>query len=175
MRHLAIGLALVLLTTACSQNGSEKNPAGAAGRVLVSTSFEELEGWIPENPSLTQEKAHTGRYSVKIDPGTEFSLTYINQLYRLSPKRFDKVRLTAWGQLTAPGSAAVVFQITHADQTTAFYEKIDITEVNSWGRIDKVLTMPPVLDPADQVKIYLWRATATAPAYLDDLTLSVEP
>ncbi|SMB93516.1 Carbohydrate-binding CenC domain protein [Hymenobacter roseosalivarius DSM 11622] len=175
MRHLAIGLALVLLTTACSQNAGEKNSAAGTGRVLVDTSFEDLEGWIPENPSLTQEKAHTGRYSIKIDPGTEFSLTYINQLYRLSPKRFNTVRLTAWGQLTAPGAAAVVFQITRADQTTAFYEKIDIKEVNEWGQINKVLTMPAVLNPADQVKIYLWRATATAPAYLDDLTLSVEP
>lgn len=175
MRHLAIGLALTLLTTACSRSTSEKNSAGTASRILIDTSFEDLEGWIPESSSLTQEKAHTGRYSIKVDPGTEFSLTYTNQLYRLSPKRFDKVRLTAWGQLTATGAAAVVIQITHADQTTAFYEKIDIKEVNDWGQINKVLTMPAVLDPADQVKIYLWRATATAPAYLDDLTLTIEP
>lgn len=175
MRYLAIVLAVGLLATACSQRANEKKSAATAGRVLIDTSFEELEGWLSETPSLTRERAHTGHYSVKVDPSTEFSLTYINQLYRLSPKRFDKVRLTAWGQLTAPGAAAIVFQITRADQTTVFYEKIDVKEVNDWGRIDKVLTMPAVLDPADQVKIYLWRATATAPAYLDDLTLTVEP
>lgn len=175
MRQLAFWTATLLLITACSRESNDKTAASNANQVLFTTSFENLEGWIADNPSLTQERAHTGNYSIKIDPSQEFSMTYTNQLYRLSPKRFNKVRLTAWGFLTAPGAAALVFQIVRPDQTNAFYEKVDISQVNSWEQVSKVLTMPPVLDPADQVRIYLWRGTATAPAYLDDLQLSVEP
>lgn len=177
MRHLASVVALLFFLTACSRDTSRKVPvpAPATNRVLVTTSFEEMDGWVAETPSLTLERARTGRYAIKVDQNTEFSLTYLNQLARLSPKRFDKVRLTAWGYLTAPGSASLVFQITRADQTTAFYEKIDISRVNTWEQVSKVLTLPAVLDPTDQVKVYLWRAAATAPVYLDDLTLSVEP
>lgn len=176
MRHWAIWVALALVTsTACSHQTTEKTPESAPDRLLFATSFEDLEGWVAESPSLTTELARTGQYSIKVDQGTEFSLTYKNQLTRLSPKRFNKVRLTAWGRLTAPGAAALVFQITRDDQTTIFYEKVDIQQVDSWEQVSTVLVLPPVLDPQDQVRIYLWRASATAPAYVDDVRLSVEP
>jgi hypothetical protein len=178
MSRLTTWIALALLMTACSSDANEtkeKIPDVAADRVLFTTSFEDFEGWVAENPSLNKEKAHTGHYSIKVDQNIEFSQTYTNQLARLSPKRFNKVRITAWGYLTAPGAAALVFQITRADQTSVFYEKIDINKVNSWEQVSKVLTLPTVLDPMDQVRIYLWRASATAPAYLDDVKLSVEP
>jgi hypothetical protein len=177
MRHLACVVAFFSLMTACSRDTRREVPVSApvVGRVLTATSFEEMDGWVTPTPSLTTEKARTGQYALKVDQNTEFSLTYTNPLTHLSPRRFDQVRLTAWGYLTEPGPAALVFQITRPDQTTAFYEKIDISQVGAWAQISKVLTLPPVLDPADQVKVYLWRATATAPAYLDDLTISVEP
>lgn len=176
MRHSAIGVVLALVSSsACSHQTTEKTPIIAPDRVLFTTSFEDLDGWVAESPSLTKELARTGQYSIKVDQNTEFSLTYKNQLTRLSPKRFNKVRLTAWSRLTAPGAAALVFEITRDNQTTVFYEKVDIQQDDSWKQISSVLTLPPVLDPMDQVRIYLWRASATAPAYLDDMQLSVEP
>lgn len=177
MRHLACVVAFLWLMTACSRDARREVPvpAPAASRVLAATSFEEMDGWVAPTPSLTTEKARTGQYAIKVDQNMAFSLTYTNQLVRLSPRRFDKVRLTAWGYLTEPGAAALVFQIVRADQTTAFYERIAISKVGSWEQVSKVITLPPVLNPLDQVKIYLWRTDATSPVYLDDVTLSVEP
>lgn len=175
MRYLITWVIIIMGSAACSHDTSEHAPTNTPGRVLFTTSFENLEGWISETPSLTKDKAHTGHYSIKVDQATEFSVTYLNQLGRLSPKRFNKVRLTGWGFLTAPGAAALVFQITRADQSTVFYDKIDITQVNSWQQVGKVVTLPTVLDPMNRIRIYLWRASATAPAYLDDVKLSIEP
>jgi hypothetical protein len=175
MRHWAVGAVISVSLVACSHKKTKSPPPNAPGRVLFATSFENLEGWVTETPSLTNEKAHTGQYAIKVDQATEFSLTYLNKLVRLSPQRFDKVRLTGWGFLTAPGAASVVFQITGPDQSTVFYDKIDITEVDAWQRVSKVMTLPAVLNPTDQVRIYLWRAEAKAPVYLDDVKLSIEP
>lgn len=175
MRYWAVAVIISLGAVACSPNKTKSPPPNAPGRVLFATSFEDLEGWVTENPSLTKEKAHTGQYSIKVDQATEFSLTYLNRLARLSPQRFNKVRLTGWGLITAPGAASLVFQITRADQSTVFYDKIDITQANSWQQLSKVMSLPAVLDPMDQVRIYLWRAEAKTPVYLDDVKLSIEP
>lgn len=175
MRTSQLWLLLFVLASACSQQKTDK-AGDTKSPVLFASSFENLEGWVPENPSLTKEKAKTGQYSVKVDQNTEYGLTYINKLGRLSPTRVNKFRLKASYFLTKPGNAALVVQIVKPDEsnTNAFYEKVDLDKVEAWTSVDKVMTLPGVIDPASQVKVYLWRASATGPAYLDDIELSVE-
>ncbi|TGE26498.1 hypothetical protein [Hymenobacter metallicola] len=176
MRSFRLYFLLLVVATACSQKKTEEADS-AKSSVLFSSSFEGLEGWLPENPSLTQEKAHTGKYSVKVDSNIEYGVTYINKLGRLSPTRINKFHLKAWTFLTKPGNAALVFQIMNPDQsgTNAFYEKIDLEKVDAWTLVEKDLTLPAVVDPNSQVRVYLWRANATGPVYLDDIELTVAP
>ncbi|MCB2380010.1 hypothetical protein LGH70_20620 [Hymenobacter sp. BT635] len=176
MRSSSFCLVLLLFAAACSQKKNEQAD-DTKGKALLSTSYENLEGWVPENASLTKEKAHTGNYSVKVDPAIEFGLTYVNKLGRLSPTRSNKLRLKAWYMLTKPGKASLVFQIVNPDNTStnAFYEKISLEKVGDWTEVSQVLTLPPVIDPASEVRVYLWRDEATGASYLDDVELTVEP
>ncbi|PJJ48480.1 carbohydrate binding domain-containing protein [Hymenobacter chitinivorans] len=166
----------LFLTAACSKKSSDET-AGQQSQVLVRNGFEDLDGWVPNNPSLTKEKPHAGQYSVKVDQNIEYGLTYINQIGRLSPTRINKIRLTAWAYQEKPGKAAVVVQINSPvpNAPGVFYQKIDITEVGKWTKLSQVLTMPAVVDPASEIRIYLWRHEAGGPVYMDDLELSVTP
>ncbi|UOQ54279.1 carbohydrate binding domain-containing protein [Hymenobacter cellulosivorans] len=175
MRH-SYFLLLLLLTAACSKKSAD-DTGGQETQVLVRNGFEDLEGWVPNNPSLTKENPHSGQYSVKVDPAIEYSLTYINPIGHLSPTRINKIRLKAWTYQAKPGKAAVVVQINSPEPNgpSVFYQKFDLSEVSKWTELSQVLTMPAVLDPASQIRIYLWRFEAGGPAYMDDIELSVEP
>jgi hypothetical protein len=175
MRRFFLWAALVVVAASCSHDSKQAAP-GKEANLLLSSSFEGLDGWVGETASLTSEKAHTGQYSIKVDPAIEYSLPFVKQLGRLSATRVSKVRLTAWSLLTSSGKATLVFQISRPVQgDNVFYEKIDLNKVGEWTKVSHVLTLPPVIDPASQVRIYLWRNEATGPVYLDDIALTVEP
>lgn len=176
MRYSFLWSVLWLSVAACSQDKTAAADTKAS-QVLLASDFENLEGWVPENASLTTEKAHSGTYSIKVGPANEFSLTYISKLGRLSTTRLNKVRLKGWYFLTKPGPAYMVVQVVNPDAngTNAFYEKVTLDKVGAWTEVEQALTLPPALDPASQVRLYLWRSTATDAAYLDDVQLITEP
>ncbi len=166
-----------MLATACSR-GDAKSEADP--NQLFATGFENLEGWVIPNPSLTREKAHSGLYSVKTDPNIEYSLTYNNELGRLSPQRLNKFRLTAWVFNDKAEPAQLVLQITRSaeDNSNVLYEKIDLSQAvkaGEWTEVSKEITLPAEAAANNPIKIYLWRSGSTLPTYLDDLALTVVP
>ena len=90
------------LLTACSS----ADDGAISTNVLVRNDFEQLDGWVPVNPSLTTEFAHSGRYSTKVGGDIEYSLTFIKPLGLISSKRFRKVKFSAWVYLPDAGAHA---------------------------------------------------------------------
>lgn len=171
-------LSLSLLMAACSSPEAEPDKAS----VLLRNDFESLAGWTgQDSPSLTRERAHSGQYAIKTDRDLEYSLTYIDLLGRLSPTRLTKIKVAAWAYSTKPSEAQLTVQLKRSleDGTTTYNETINlgqaIKRAAEWTPVSKVFTLPADVSAANQLRIFLWRANAPEPVYLDDLVVTREP
>jgi hypothetical protein len=170
--------ALVLLAAGCSSDNASST---APENQLMFSDFESLAGWASDAPSLTREKAHSGKYAIKVDNDIEYSLTYRNQLGNLSPTKLQKLRLTAYAYLTNPQSpVALTLQVVKSAQDGAgiFVQGIELGKevkaANEWTKVSQVITLPQDVTAVNELRVYLWRAGATEPVYVDDVELSIE-
>jgi uncharacterized lipoprotein len=159
----------------CSESKTEAIPENLISR----NDFESLEGWAPANPSLTTAKAHSGRYSVKVDNGVEYSVSYISPLGKVSPTRLQKLEVSAWVLPTGKESNAnLVVEVKNPanDAQKIFWESLETgkeaKEANKWTEVKKTFTLPANVEPTHELRVYLWRAGATQPLFLDDITIS---
>lgn len=160
---------------ACGKGGNDI-PANQ----LASNDFESLDGWIGDQPitSLTKEKAHSGRYSIKVDPNIEYSLGFNMLLGKLSTSKLKKIKIHAWVNVPNAKSAVVlVTQITNpADNNKQLlWEGVnmgnEVKTLNKWVEIEKTITVPDNATYNDKLGVYLWRTSSPETIYLDDLTI----
>lgn len=166
-----------LALTACGENAKEI-PANQ----LASNNFESVEGWFGDNTpaSLTKEKAHSGRYAVKVDPSTEFSMGYSNLLGKLSASKLKKIKIHAWVNIPVSGPKAVlVTQITDPANSSAqavLWDGLRLAEAtkarNKWVEVEKEVTLPTNITYAHKIQVYLWGADNAETTLMDDLTIS---
>lgn len=157
------------------------HPAAQAANELAGNDFESLDGWMNgvSNPSLTKEKAHSGVYSVKVDPAIDYSLGYNNQLGKISPTRVSKVKVHAWVNLPNDNTPVkLVIELRNpTEPKLALWDSIDLLEAakskefNKWIEVEKTIALPPSTTYDSQLLIYMWRSGSTQPAYLDDLQI----
>lgn len=149
---------------------------------LASNDFESLDGWIGDNsmPSLTKEKAHSGRYSVKVDPANEFSVGYSNLLGKLSTSRLRKIKIHAWVNIpNATSQAVLVTQLTDPSSPTAstiLWEGIKLSDqvksYDKWVEVEKEIALPDKVTYANKIAVYLWRTATPGTAFIDDITIT---
>lgn len=149
--------------------------------VLASNDFESLDGWIggEVGPSLTKDQAHSGVYSVKVDPKVEYSMGYANPLSRLSSSRVQKLKLHGWVFLPSDKAGAqLVTQLQNpGDPKPLLWDGMDLLSegkakgYNKWIEFEHVIPVPEASTYNTQLKIYLWKANSAQPVYLDDLQL----
>ncbi|KAA9331348.1 hypothetical protein F0P96_13960 [Hymenobacter busanensis] len=174
MKNAFLLLALVALVS-CSKSDDQSANANA----ITATNFDDYEGWVPENASLTRERAHSGKFSIKVDGNSEFSMGYVNLLGKISPRKMRKLHLKAWAFLPSNKAAAKLgMQIT--DPSTGqeiFGDGIKLTDqvtsFNKWVEVEKDITLPDNIAPTQLLKLFLWRDSASEPAYIDDLSLTI--
>lgn len=170
MKALFTILPLAILT-ACGGNSSTPDKD-----VLMHNDFDVLAGWTPDG-TLSKEKAHSGKYSLRVDSGHEYSINYLASLGELSNTRIRGVKLEGWIYMTdqnATASIALFLKDTYEKKDvfssyTAFPQS---GEYGKWVKIDKEIIFPTDVNYSTQILIYLWRGNASSPAYLDDLQLS---
>ncbi len=148
---------------------------------LAANDFEHLDGWLNGNTpaSLTQEKAHSGVYSVKVDPATDYSLGYTNQLGRISTGRMRKIKLRAWVFLpNDQATAALVTEIKTPDPTKNLWDNFDLGKeattksgFNKWLEVEHTVDVPATAVFNSTLQVYLWRNGSSQPVYLDDLQI----
>lgn len=176
MRKLFLLFSLATASlTGCS--GSD-NISATGANVLTSNDFESLDGWTPPNPSLTRDVAHSGKYSVKIDGNTEFSLGYSAPLGKLSNVRIQKIKIQAWAYMASDKSQARLGVQLTDNQTgkEIFGDGINysdqIKKYGTWTEITKEVTLPSDITATQVFKVFLWRAGASDAAYLDDVRIT---
>ncbi|NVO31604.1 carbohydrate binding domain-containing protein [Hymenobacter lapidiphilus] len=147
--------------------------------VIARNDFEALEGWIPAAPSLTTVKAHSGRYSIKVDNGVEYALGYISPLAKVSATRLKKLDVSAWAMIMdKDATASLVVEVRNpADDTQRiFWEALDIGKevkaVNKWVEVKRTFILPETIEPTYELRVYMWRGGASAPVFLDDIIIA---
>lgn len=181
MKSAPFFLSALLSLAGCSSGPDSASDANT----LMVNGFETLGGWLPEEQSatLTQEQAHTGKTSLKVDQDREYSLPYSNLLGRLRDTPLRKIKVSAWVFLpTAQAAATLVMEVTDPAAPAAkplLWEGIKLSEAvktyGKWTQVSSVLTLPASADASKKLSIYLWRTGGSQPVYLDDLAVSVEP
>ncbi|UOG74690.1 hypothetical protein MTX78_21550 [Hymenobacter tibetensis] len=179
MKRLLFSLSIIVLAGCGSQDKVDQN-------TLMASDFESIQGWLPDlqNPTLTRDKAHSGKYSIKIDPTYEYSLTYRANLGQLSSARVKKMKISAW--VFVPNAQAQAALVTTIDGAEAngqplLWEAANMSEsvrgqFNKWVEITKEIVVPAEATYTSRISIYLWRSgSVSAPVYLDDLAVQLVP
>jgi hypothetical protein len=175
MRKLLYTVMLLGLV-ACGESKTE-----IPANMLVHNDYESVDGWLLDAgkpiPSLTKDRAHSGRFSIRVDQANEYSLGYTNQLGRISTSKLKKIKVHAW--INVPNNragAALVVQVEGDGGKSLFWEGISLTDAtkdyNKWTEMTKVLTLPDNLAYNNLLKVYLWRSGSNQPVYLDDLEIT---
>ena len=172
---LFVAGALLLTLNACSSDNKQTIPEN---RVTLND-FEALDGWMPAVP-LTAERAHSGRYSIKVDKDAEYSLGYSNPLGKVSPTKIKKLTINAWALRTgSEAKAVIVVEITNPANPTAkpYWQSMDMYQqvktFNTWTKVTKDFELPATILPTSQLRVYMWRAGAPGQAtFLDDFEIT---
>ena len=177
---LLLGCLAALAATGCGGNNTDTNDAN----VLVNNNFDTLAGWLPEAQSatLSHDKAHSGRYALKVDAAHEYSMGFKAPLGQLNDTRIQKIKVSAWAFVpTADASASLVVTVGNpnpASDKPLLWEALELkanNQVGKWVEISKVITMPSDVSPTSPLGIYLWRTGGNQAVYLDDLRVTLQP
>lgn len=176
LRHLIVPLAAtLLLLPGCGDSKEEATPSNQ----LAFNDYEAVVGWMPEQKSVTRERAHSGHYAVKVDGANEYGMGYSMVLSRVLDHKPRKMHVEGWGYMTdAKSNARLDFQLVDLTNSNkaAFDDGIDygtaIKDYGKWVKISKDITLPENLNSAQELRVFLWRGAATTPAYIDDLRIS---
>ncbi|MBG8554412.1 hypothetical protein [Hymenobacter guriensis] len=164
--------ALVAALAAC------RPAAPAAEEPLVHTDFDSLVGWVPDAATLRTEQAHSGSYAVRVDEGHEFGLTCNRMLGEASSRRLLGVHVEAWAYRTgeAGGARLGIIVSDPTTNTNVVDAGVDLEaqlpKPGQWYRVQEDITFPPTVQYQHRLTTFLWRSAASAPVYLDDLTIT---
>lgn len=178
--HPFVLAASVALLAAALSACSSDNAAADPGNVLAQNDFENLLGWVGVNdPSITLDRAHSGRYAVKVGPGVEFGGTYTREMGQMAPIKPKALKVTAWVWIpNTKDEGNIVLSITRPSENNKalFYETLTLAEsakaTKEWQRIEKTFTLPESITSTDQLKVYLWRGNTDDAVFMDDIELS---
>lgn len=172
MKQLII-LFLALGLFACSQNSDPD-------KILVENNFDGLEGWGIEHPSVTSQRAFSGKYSLKVDPQLEFGLGFNKILGTLTNQK-PKVLKIEFRAYIPSDAARARFVCGFADPATGKdtfrqdFNLVDKTkDYREWVKIVKRLELPDAVQLSDKFSCYLWRPESTTETvFIDDLKITL--
>ena len=151
--------------------------------LIIDNDFENISGWVPEaqTETLTQERAHSGKYSIKVDSAHEFGLTFNKPLRQVFTTQPGKIVVSAWALISAPQAAAsLVVSINNPDAPNTrqpLWSAIELRPLaqppGEWVKVSRELEVPRTVGPNYRLNIYLWN-TNRHPVYLDDLVVRQE-
>ena len=168
----------LLLAAGCGGSGSSAVDY-TDPNLIAASDFESVIGWLPDPGTLTKEQAHSGRYSIKVDPAHEFGMGFGLPLGKATIRKPRKIRLAAWGFMVDDKSAARLgLQIMDpATGKEIFGDGINYNEsiknYGKWVEISKDVTIPETAASTHELRVFLWRSGATTPAYVDDLRITL--
>jgi hypothetical protein len=175
MKPILLLLCAVLLVS-CTESASDDS---ANAKYIMKNDFESLAGWLPANNSLTTEQAHSGKYSIKVDKSQEYSMGFGDLLSKVTSRKPHRVNLSGWAYLPS-NKATAHYQLQILDPSTGqsiFQDGIILSDqiqaYKTWMKVEKEIDLPENIVSAYEIRVYLWRASAEEPTYIDDVALKI--
>jgi hypothetical protein len=150
-------------------------PSNDKACTIFSSDFEQF--WFAPLPAfLTQDQAHSGRYSYRMSPDAEFGPGYTTTLgqCRFVPQ---KLRLSGWAYLPNGRIRSTILVVTikchgrRPDVWQGLNLDMSIARYQVWVPLLKYIRLPDDLLPTDELSFYVWRSEKGELAFLDDLKL----
>lgn len=169
--------ALALAACGGSEPAIDSDP-----NVLMHTDFEGLDGWLPSDKAstLTQEKAHSGNTSMKVDATHEYSLPFSEPLGLLHKSQPKKITVSAWTFVPdAQAAASLVVSVSDpaAPDKPLLWQAVILSKESKpygeWKEVSQTIILPANVGPANKLSIYLWRTGGTSPVYADDIKVTL--
>ena len=177
-------LTILSLTGLAACSGDPVADTGVDAKTFSYNNFEGGGGWSG-NPGqndaslVAKGQAHSGQYAIFVDANHEFSLTYDQELGKISNGKFKKVHLDAWVFLpSAKATATIGLQLLQPDKTTqVFADDIKLVEAakkfNTWVEVSKDIVLPDNITAVQHMRVFAWRASSTEKVLVDDVKLSL--
>ena len=165
----------LLATTGCGGSSSAQDDAN----LIASNDFEAVIGWAGDPGTISREQAHSGHYAVKVDGGHEFGMGYNLPLGQATARKPHTLRVSGWAYKTDDKSnARLGLQLFDpATGKEVFGDGIDysdqVKETRKWVQISKDIKLPDNATSSQQLRVFLWRASASTPAYIDDMRIAL--
>ncbi|WP_375416339.1 hypothetical protein [uncultured Hymenobacter sp.] len=172
-----LGLSGLLALAACQPRAGRQD---VREWVVFAEDFEHLAGWLPPDPTLTTERAHSGRYAVKVDKEHPFSITYRLTLGEKFMQRPRLMRLSAWVWVTGPDEAAELVLVGNSPdappnappQVTSQLFLSDYWPYKRWTYISRDVPLPPEVSARTGLVVYVWHNAAKDAVFTDDWQLT---
>ena len=169
---------VVALLAGCHPRDGRPTPRQ---RELARTDFEGFRGWAPAMlPQLATDKAHSGKFSLRVDPQHPYSPTFRAGLGQLFSHRPRRITLGAW--VWVPGfrdDAVLVMAITNPENpdNPVFRKEVylnDSSPFGAWKWVSRDLDIPLNTNFSSRslLVVYLFAKDVTSPVYADDLLLT---
>lgn len=170
-------LALALLPGGCTYRPAY--PTAQEHQVFFND-FEHLVGWIQENnASLSTERAHSGRYAVRVDKDHPYSILYRLRLSQKFTARPRRMRLSAWTWVeNSQEDAQLIFSLSapnEPQEKSKLYRQIYLADdwpYQRWTHVSRDFDLPAELSSQATLVVYLWAGGAAHPVYADDWELT---
>lgn len=170
----AASVAGLFLAVSCGGSSSSNN-----ANLIAFNDFEAVVGWMADPGTISREQAHSGHYSVKVDGAHEFGMGYSLPLGKATARKPHVVRISAWVFMTDEKSVArlglQLFDPATGKET--FGDGINFIDqvktYNKWVEITKDIKLPDNAASTQELRVFLWRGSATTPAYMDDLRVTL--
>ncbi|UYZ62082.1 hypothetical protein [Hymenobacter weizhouensis] len=175
--HLLVCCVAVSLFASCHRS-ADVPPVGSGNKQWVNQDFEGLWGWVSSDKaaSITQEKAHSGRYSLTVGPGVEYSATFGAPLGQLSDTKPRKINITAWVWVPNAESTAILVVQVGGPQGNVMWDGLRLSnKINTYGKwvqLNEHIMLSPNIAYEHGLSVYLWSQSTPAPVYLDDLVIT---
>lgn len=113
----------------------------------------------------SDEKARTGRHSLRIDAGQPYGATILFDNFQ----PYDRMAISVWRYPSRSDAAGIVFSCDDASKGY-FIESQNIVARDSsgWEKLEFILTVPRAM-MGKNGRFYLWNSSQSEKAWLDDL------
>lgn len=138
--------------------------------------FDDLAGFVKDNPTLIKTNAHTGIYCIKADTAFVYSITFKMKLGEMSSKEIKQIKLSGWCRhANTDADGRLVLSIDSPEKTVynesaAF--KDFIKSNNEWTSFEKTFDVKSINKKDFMCNIFLMNNGKSA-AFLDDMDIKL--
>jgi len=164
-----IVVSVILTFTGCS---TPQEP------IVIKNSIDETAGWEINYYTISEMKAHSGKFSSKIDSTYQYSVAYKELLKNMKAEDLTKIRYSAYVLVeTVPSSVTLVGAIGDGINKPIGWVGVDVKDKiknpDEWTKIEGEIAVPE--NYADNIKFgcYLFSPNKEV-AYVDDFEIIVE-